>query len=95
MYTERSMNRDLSHVEGSHLCPTKGLPIMLRFLVDRLHVNTPDSEVEANIRERCVLAREKGADIEPEREEEWVIEAIRIHRENRRIHDLVVWAITD
>jgi hypothetical protein len=69
--------------------------IMLRFLVDRLHVSTPDSEVEANIRERCMFAREKGKDIKPEEEEAWIVEAINIHRENRRIHDFVVWAVTD
>jgi len=68
---------------------------MLRWLVDRLHVSTPDSEVEAEIRSRCVVAREKGAEIELDKEEEWVVEAVRIHRENRKLHDFVVWAVQD
>lgn len=68
---------------------------MLRWLVNRLHVSTPDSEVEANIRSRCVEARETGAEIPLEREEETVIEAIRIHRHNRKLHDFVVWAVQD
>jgi len=54
-----------------------------------MHVGTPNSEVEAEIRSRCTRARNEGAEIDAEVEDQWVQQALEIHAENRRIYQAV------
>lgn len=65
------------------------------WIVDQLPPSTPDEEVEAEFRARCTDARNRGHDIEPEREEKLVSDAVEMHRRNRRIHEFQVWALRD
>ena len=69
--------------------------MIIEFMVDRLDATTPDNEVEAEIRLRCVEARERGADISLENEMSWVLQAVKRHRHNRRLHEFSVWALKD
>jgi hypothetical protein len=55
-----------------------------------MHVGTPDADVVAEMRERCVRARNNGADLSDDDEAEIVIAALKRHRENRGVYDAVV-----
>jgi len=55
----------------------------LRWLVGRLHVGTPDSEVEADIRRRCSTATEAQRNA-------CVKYALKCHAENRNLYSRVV-----
>lgn len=56
----------------------------IRWLMGRVHVGTPDSEVEADMRKRCA----KGNGTE-EQIAACVAFAIACHRENQRLYDAV------
>lgn len=65
----------------------------VRWIVSQIPPFTPDAEVEADIRARCTDARDRGHEIEPDRETEIVTEALDFHRENRRIAEFEAWAL--
>lgn len=67
----------------------------IHWIVNQISPQAPDSEVEADIRARCTDARERGHDIEPEREEKLVREAIRHHQENRLMAEYEAWVLRD
>lgn len=67
---------------------------MLHYIVDKFHVSTPDSEIEAEIRKRVKAARKRAKKddifISPDTEEEWVKEAIEIHHKNQGLYNAVM-----
>jgi len=67
----------------------------VRWLVDQFPPSTEDEDIEVQFRDRCEDARARGVDIEPEKEAQIVSDALRLHRENRRVHDFQAWALRD
>jgi hypothetical protein len=55
-----------------------------------MHVSTPDSEVEAEMRSRCAKARKDGKEVTDEQEQEVVDLAIGYHHENRGLYNAVM-----
>lgn len=67
----------------------------ISWIVNQMDPSTPDEEVEAQFRARCTDARERGHDIEEDRETEIVGRALRHHRENRNQAEFAAWALKD
>jgi hypothetical protein len=59
--------------------------MVIHRIVDRFHVSSPDSEVEADIRRRA-----KGKDVLPEKVDEYVGAALERHKQNRKMYDDVM-----
>ena len=55
----------------------------VRFIVDRFHVGTPDSEIEADIRKRAG----RSDMVAPDGYVDWLVEyALEVHHENQQLY---------